>query len=118
MNRFLLELDCLRVINVAKRGDNPLCDFGNILKDVVRVVNVLNFCGFSHVLLVGNVLAHVLAKMAISYNSIAVIGKGLFPCVSQTACVDLPFPVTYLCSLMDFPFKKIKIKIKIPPRVY
>ena len=107
MNRFLLELDCLQVINVAKRGGNPLCDFGKILKDVVRVVNVLNFCGFSHVLLVGNVLAHVLAKMTISYNSFA-LWKGIVPlCVSQTVYVDLPFPVTSL-FINGFSFKKKK----------
>ena len=29
------------MINVAKRGDKLLCDFGNIPNDVVRVVNDL-----------------------------------------------------------------------------
>ena len=34
VDSFILESDCLQVISVAKRGGNPLCDFGNILKDV------------------------------------------------------------------------------------
>ena len=38
------------MIIVATRGDNPLCDFGNILKDAGREANDLNLCGFSHVL--------------------------------------------------------------------
>ena len=66
MDKFLLESNCLRVINVAKRGGNSLCDFGNILKDVFRVVNGLNFCGFSHALHEENVHTNVLAKIIIS----------------------------------------------------
>ena len=54
------------MINVAKRGGNSLCDLGNILKDVFRVVNGLNFCGFSHALHEENVHTNVLAKIIIS----------------------------------------------------
>ena len=62
MDRFLLVPDCLQVINVAKRDGNPLCNFGNILKDVVRGINGLNFYGFSHVLWEGNIPRHVFSK--------------------------------------------------------
>ena len=90
MDSFLLESYCLQVIIDAKKGGIPLCDFGNILKDVVREANGLNLCGFSHVLLGGNVHAHVLAKMAISCKSFA-LWKGVVPLyVSQAACADLP----------------------------
>ena len=79
---FFLESDYLQVIIVAKRGGNPLCDFGKILKDVVREANDLNICGFCHFLLGGNVLAYVLAKMAISYKSFALWKEVVPLCVS------------------------------------
>ena len=82
-----------------KKGGNPLCDFGNILKDVVKVVNGLNFYDVSHVLREGNVHVHVLEKIGISCKSFA-RWKGVVPvcvsemgcslCVSQTICPDLP----------------------------
>ena len=50
MNRFLVESNSLQVIIIAKRGSNPLYDFDNILKDVIRETNDLNLYGFSHVL--------------------------------------------------------------------
>ena len=77
VDSFLSESDCLQVISVTKSDDNPLCDFGNILKGVVREANSLNLWGFSHVARGGggggggggvggaggaNVPAHVLAK--------------------------------------------------------
>ena len=93
MDGFLLELDYLQVISVAKSDGNPLCDFGNTLKGVVREANSLNLYGFSDVLR-GECPCTCFSKNDYLLKVICSLERGCSPInVNQTTCVDLPIPV-------------------------
>lgn len=64
--KVLVEGDCLRVVSAlrAPSGCHTLC--GNVVEDTHRLASHFQFCSFSHVRRHGNMLAHALAKSAVS----------------------------------------------------
>ena len=64
--KVLVEGDCLRVVSALRAPVGCHTLYGNIVEDTHRLASQFKFCSFSNLRRCGNMLAHALARRAVS----------------------------------------------------
>ena len=58
----IFEGDAKVIVQAIRSLDSSHPEYGNVIRDVLQLVNFFSFCCFSHVKRQGNLLAHCLAR--------------------------------------------------------
>ncbi|XP_021748542.1 uncharacterized protein LOC110714345 [Chenopodium quinoa] len=87
--RVCVETDCLKLHSYVSKGNAPPTEFGSIVHDILHIAKGCQSCSFTFVKRSGNRVAHELAKLALSFDSLRVWLEEVPGCIAEFVLADL-----------------------------